>query len=230
MCSQFTRFLWLYGNDFHASFDRCSCIKPVFNHTDIYWTKKLKPHESIPEFFLCHYNNKSGRNFRPLLSIYYHSTFGSFKQIIWNAICMRLRNPLLKQLYLWVICYHYSYQKSTVQIRGLGVWYLHLICQVFSVLSVTALYIWHTEPLRHGWMYLLCQYGALSLSLLYEVTVISLELFGYFICLNSSSEFHPLPIQYFSTHTNVVNQDCVIKIKTFFVPMLQRNEVKSNKS
>ena len=111
---------------------------------------------------------------------------------------MSLRNPILKQLYLWVICYHYSYQKITEQIRGLRLWYFHLICQVFSVPSVTALYIWHTEPLRHGWIYLLCQYGALSLSLLYEVTVISLELFGYFICLNSSSEFCPLPIQCFS--------------------------------
>ena len=154
----------------------------------------MKPLESIQEFVLSHYHNESGQKFCLLLSVRYHSTFETFKQIIWNAICMRLRNPLLKQLYLWVICYHYSYQKITVQIRGLGLWYFHLICQVFSVPSVTVLYIWHTEPLRHGWIYLLCQYGALSLSLLYEVTVISLELFGYFICLNSSSEFRPLPI------------------------------------
>ena len=160
----------------------------------------MKPLESIQEFVLCHYhNNKFGQNFCPLLSVHYQSTFETFQQIIWYAICMRLRNPLLKQLYLWVICYHYSYQKITVQIRELGLWYLHLICQVFSVPSITALYIWHTEPLRHGWMHLLCQYGVLSLSLLYEVTVISPELFGYFICLNSSSEFHLLPIQYFST-------------------------------
>ena len=200
MCSQFTGFVSLYGNDFHVSFDKYSCVKPVFTHTNIHWTTKLKPLECIQELVFCHYhNNKSGQNFRLLLSILYHSTFETFKQTIWNAICMRLRNLLLKQLYLWVICYHYSYQKINVQIRGLGLWYFHLICQVFSVLSVTTLYIWHTEPLRHGWICLLCQYGALSLSLLYEVRVISLELFDYFICLNSSSEFCPLPIQYFST-------------------------------
>ena len=200
VCSQFTGFLWLYGDDFHASFDRYSCIKPVFSHTNIYWTKKLNPLESIQEFVLCHYHhNKSGQNFHLLLSVCYHSTFETCTQINWNAICMRLRNLLLKQLYLWVICYHYYYQKITVQIRVLGLWYLHLIWQVFSVPSVTALYIWHTVPLRHEWIYLLCQYGALSLSLLYKVTVISLELFGYFICLNFSSEFHLLSIQYFST-------------------------------
>ena len=108
---------------------------------------------------------------------------------------MRLRNHFLKQLYLWVICCHYSYQKVTVQIRGLGLRYLHFFCSV----CYCSLCLTYREPLRYGWMYLLCQYGALSLTLLYEVAVISLELFGYFICLNSSSEFHPLPIQYFST-------------------------------
>ena len=195
VCPQFTEFLWLYGNDFHASFDRHSCIKPVFSHTDI-----LKSLESIQEFVLCHcHDNKFGQNSHPLLSVRCHSSFETFKQFIWNVICMRLRNPLLKQLYLWVIRYHHSYQKITVQIRGLGLWYLHLISQLFSVPSVTALYIWHTERLRHGWMYLLYQYGALSLTLLYEVAVISLEFFGYFICLSSPPEFRPLPIQYFST-------------------------------
>ena len=105
-----------------------SCIKPVFTHTNIYWIK----------------------NFRLLLSFRYHSTFETFKQIVWNVICMRLRNPLLKQLYLWVICYHYSYQKITVQIRGLGHWYFHLICQGFfcsvrycsSYLTYRAIKIW----------------------------------------------------------------------------------------
>ena len=104
-----------------------------------------------------------------------------------------------KQLYLWVICYHYSYQKIIVQIRELGLWYLRLICEVFSVPSVTALNMWHTEPLRQGWMYLLCQYGALSLT-------VSFELFGYSICLNSSTEFCPLPIQYFSTCSICLSQ------------------------
>ena len=81
----------------------------------------MKPLESIQEFVLCHYhNNKCGQNFCPLLSVRYHSSFESFNQFIWNAICMRLRNPLLKQLYLWVICYHYFYQKIADQIRGLG--------------------------------------------------------------------------------------------------------------
>ena len=155
-CSQFTGFLWPYGNHFHTSFDRYPCIKLVFSITDIFWTKKLKPPESIQEFVLCHYdNNQFGQNFCPLFSVHYHSSFETFMQFIWNAFCMTLRNPLLKQLYLWVICYHYSYQKITVQIRGLGLWYLHLICQVFSVPSITALYIWHKEPLRNGWMYLL---------------------------------------------------------------------------
>ena len=146
VCSQFTRFLWLYGNDFHAPFDRYPSIKPVFSHTDIYWTKKFQPLESNQEFVLCHYhNNKFGQKFHPLLSLCCQSTFETFKQIIWNAICMRLRNHFLKQLYLWVICCHYSYQKITVQIRGLGLRYLHLICQIFSVSSVTALYVWHRE-------------------------------------------------------------------------------------
>ena len=45
MCSQFEGFLWLYGNEYHASFDRYS------------WTKKLKPLEFIHEFVLCHYHN-----------------------------------------------------------------------------------------------------------------------------------------------------------------------------
>ena len=79
VCSQFTGFVWLYGNDFHASFDRYSCIKPVFSHTDIYWSKTLMPSESIQEFVLCHYDhNKFGQNFCPLLSIPYHSSFETF--------------------------------------------------------------------------------------------------------------------------------------------------------
>ena len=161
---------------------------------------KLKPLESIQEFVFCHYhNNKSRQNFRLLLSVRYHSTFETFKQIVWNVICMRLRNPLIKQLYLWVICYHYSYQKITVQIRGLGHWYFHLICQgFFCSVRYCSLYLtyrankiwWDVSPMP------IC---ALSLSLLYELTVISLELFGYFICLNSNSEFRLLPIKYFST-------------------------------
>ena len=70
----------------------------------------------------------------------------------------------------------------------------------FFLFHLLLLFIFDIQShLIHGWMYLLCQYGALSLSLLYEVTVISLELFSYFIWLNSSSEFHPIPMQYFST-------------------------------
>ena len=49
VCSQFTGFLWPYGNDFHVSFDRYSCTKPVFSHANTYWTKKLKPLKSIQE-------------------------------------------------------------------------------------------------------------------------------------------------------------------------------------
>ena len=178
VCWQFTGFLWFYRNYFYASFDRYSCIKSVLSHTDIYWSKKLKSLESDQELVLCHYhNNKFGQYFHLWLSICYHSPFETFKQFIWNTICMRFRNPLLKQLYFWVICYHYSYQKITVQIRGLRLWYFHFICQVFSVPSITALYIWHKEPLRYGWMYLLYQYGALSLTLLYEVAIISLGFF-----------------------------------------------------
>ena len=100
VCSQFTGFLWLYGNDFHASFDRYSCIKPVFSHTNIYLTKKMKPLEYIQEFVLCHYHNKSGQNSCPLLSVRYHSTFETFKQIIWNAIPHKKTSRDLTENYL----------------------------------------------------------------------------------------------------------------------------------
>ena len=116
--SQFTGLLWLYGNDFHDSFDRYSCIKHI-SHTDIYWSKTLMPPKSIQEFVLFHYhNNKFGQYFCPLIFIYYHS-FENFKQFIRNAICMRLRNPLYKQLYLWVICHHYFDHCSNQRLRTL---------------------------------------------------------------------------------------------------------------
>ena len=116
--SQFTGLLWLYGNDFHDSFDRYSCIKHI-SHTDIYWSKTLMPPKSIQEFVLFHYhNNKFGQYFCPLIFIYYHS-FENFKQFIRNAICMRLRNPLYKQLYLWFICHHYFDHCSNQRLRTL---------------------------------------------------------------------------------------------------------------
>ena len=99
----------------YASFDRCSCKKQVFSCTDIYWTKYLKPLESMQEFVFCYYHN-----------------------VNFGKISVRL-----------------------------GLWYLHLICQVSSVPSVTALYIWHAGPLKHGWTHLLCQYCTLLVTLLY---------------------------------------------------------------
>ena len=92
--------------------------------------------------------------------------------------------------------YVYGLSATTILIRRSLFKFLNLICQVFSVPSITALSIWHIELLRHGWMYLLCQYGALSLTRgsSYFTWVIWL-----LMCLNSSSEFRLLPMQYFST-------------------------------
>ena len=105
----------------------------------------------------------------------------------------------LESMQEFVLCHYHNKNFDIISVR-LGFWYLHFICQDFSVLSVTALYIWHTGPLRHEWMYLLCQYGALSLTVLYEVAVFSLELFWllyllefFWILSLTSSIFQPAP-------------------------------------
>ena len=118
--------------------------------------------------------------------------FHGIAHFIWNAICMRWKNPFLKQLYLWIICYHYSYQKITVQIFkfDLPVFF----CSVYYCslnLTYRAIKTWMDVSPMPVWCTIT---NSIMWGSSYFTWVIWLLL-----CLNSSSEFWLLPIQYFST-------------------------------